>query len=194
MKICFIGLDNYPVLNPARGSEYFGGESVQQTLLARAFHELGYDVSMIVKDHGQPDGEVLDGIRVLKTYADSDGLPVVRFFHPRMTSIWNAFSKADADVYYQSCAGMMTGLAARYCAAHGRKLVFRVAHDTDCIPGEELIRFSRDRWLYRYGLKKADFISAQGVHQQQLLRDNHSLNSTVTNMAVEVPSLDNRPA
>ncbi len=193
MKLCFIGLDNYPVLNPAWGSEYFGGESVQQTLLARAFHELGYDVSMIVKDHGQPDGEVLDGIRVLKTYADHDGLPVVRFLHPRMTSIWKAFAQADADIYYQSCAGMMTGLIARYCEKHDRKLIFRVAHDTDCIPGEEIIRFSRDRWLYRYGLRRAHFISAQGVHQQKLLKDNHGLASTVTNMSVEVPSLENRP-
>ncbi|MEM9056867.1 MAG: glycosyltransferase, partial [Pseudomonadota bacterium] len=185
----FIGLDNYPVLNPAWGSEYFGGESVQQTLLARAFVELGYDVSMIVKDHGQSDGEVLDGIRVLKTYADGDGIPGLRFFHPRMTSIWRAFEAADAAVYYQSCAGMMTGLVARYCAAHDRKLIFRIAHDTDCVPGEELIRFSRDRVLYRYGLKRADFISAQGVHQQELLTKHHGLDSAVTNMAVEVPSL-----
>ena len=189
MKICFIGLDNYPVLNPDWGSEYFGCESVQQTLLARAFHGLGYSVSMVVKDQGQPQGEVLDGIRVLKTYTDSAGLPGVRFLHPRMTSIWRALKAADTDFYYQSCAGMMTGLVARFCQQYDRKLIFRVAHDTDCIPGEEIIRFTRDRWLYRYGLKRADFISAQGVHQKQLLADNHRLASSVTNMAVEVPDL-----
>ena len=56
-SICFLGLDNYPVLNPRRGHEYFGGESVQQTLLARAFVSLGHQVSMVVKDHGQPQAD-----------------------------------------------------------------------------------------------------------------------------------------
>ena len=60
-KICFVGLDNYPVLNPDCGGEYFGGESVQQTLLAKAFADLGYEVSMVVKDHGQAQGEFRQG-------------------------------------------------------------------------------------------------------------------------------------
>jgi hypothetical protein len=36
MRICFVGLDNLPVLAPEYRSELIGGESVQQTLLARA--------------------------------------------------------------------------------------------------------------------------------------------------------------
>ena len=42
--ICFVNADNYPVLNPAFGEHYIGGESVQQTLLAKAFRDKGYDV------------------------------------------------------------------------------------------------------------------------------------------------------
>ena len=77
-KICFVGLDNYPVINPDFGDSYIGGESVQQTLLARAFRDRGYDVTMVVKDIGQPlADEVIDGIRLLKTFRQTDGLPIL---------------------------------------------------------------------------------------------------------------------
>jgi glycosyltransferase involved in cell wall biosynthesis len=188
-----VGTDNYPVLNPAYGSEYFGGESVQQTLLARAYATAGWTVHMVVKAHGQPDGEVIDGIRVHKAYAQSAGLPVLRFVHPRLTGILRALAAADADVYYQSCAGMMTGVVAWHCRRHARRFVFRVAHDTDCIPGEQLIRFWRDRKLYEYGLKRADFISTQGRHQSELLQRHYGLASTPINMTVEVPEAEERP-
>jgi len=111
-KICFVGLDNYPVLNPNKGGENFGGESVQQTLLAKAFIDIGYDVSMVVKDHGQSQGEMIDGIKVWKTFKAQEGVPVFRFFYPRLTSIVAALKKADADIYYQSCAGVNTGIVA----------------------------------------------------------------------------------
>ena len=41
-NICFVNSDNYPVLNPEYGSHYIGGESVQQTLLAREFARQGW--------------------------------------------------------------------------------------------------------------------------------------------------------
>jgi glycosyltransferase involved in cell wall biosynthesis len=187
-SICFVGLDNYPVLDPRRGNEYFGGESVQQTLLAKAFASLGYRVSMVVKDHGQRQGESIGSIQVWKAYAEEAGIPVIRFVHPRMTSILGALEKADADVYYQSCAGMTTGLVAWHCARRSRRFIFRLAHDTDCIPGQQLIRFWRDRKIYEYGLRRAHFIAAQGTHQVALLRQNYGLESLPINMAVEEPA------
>lgn len=192
-SICFVGLDNYPVLSPSRGHEYFGGESVQQTLLAKAFVSLGWRVSMVVKDHGQPQGETIEGIRVLKTFAEGAGLPVLRFVHPRITSMLAALDEADADVYYQSCAGMATGLVAFHCRRRGRRFVYRIAHDTDCIPGQQLIRFWRDRKIYEYGLRRADFIAAQGVRQVALLEKHYGLASVPINMAVEEPGEPDGP-
>ena len=188
-SICFVGQDNYPVINPSFGSKYIGGESVQQTLLARAFVDMNYDTSMIVKDLGQADVEYIDSIKILKTYKQEAGIPVLRFFYPRMTSIWKALKNADADIYYQSCAGMMTGLVALFCKLNNRKFLFRIAHDSDCIPGKQIIKYSRDRMLYEYGLRNADLISAQGDNQKMLLKQNYGLESTVVNMAVEMDML-----
>lgn len=186
-SICFVGADVYPVLNPAYGAAYIGGESVQQTLLARAFREMGWRVDVVDVDYGQPEGEVIDGITVRKTFRPDAGIPVLRFLHPRLTAIWAALGRADADVYYQSCASMMTGVVAQFCRRRGRTFLFRTAHDTDCIPGEQLIRFRRDRMIYEYGLRRANRIAVQGVRQRELLRRNYGLESTPVNMAVDLP-------
>jgi glycosyltransferase involved in cell wall biosynthesis len=192
-KICFVGLDNYPILNPDKCSDYFGGESVQQTLLAKAFRDLGHRVSMVVKDHGQPQGEIVEGIQVWKTFDQRAGLPVLRFIYPRMTSLWAALRKADADVYYQSCAGMVTGVVALFCRVYKRTFVFRLASDSDCLPGKQIIRLWRDRKIYEYGLRNADLIAAQGIIQIKLLADNYRLDSSLVNMAVELPGAVDAP-
>jgi len=186
-RICFVGLDNYSVLNPEMGAQYVGGESVQQTLLAKGFEKRGYDVSMIVKDVGQPQRQSIENIKVFKTFEQSAGLPFIRFFVPRLTSIWAALRSANADIYYQSCAGMLTGVVARFCKVHDRRFIFRLAHDSDCIPGEQLIKYWRDRKLYEYGLRSADFVAAQGINQIELLKKYYGLASEHINMVVELP-------
>ncbi len=189
-KICFVNHDNYPVLNPAFGGNYIGGESVQQILLARALAKKGHEVSTIVADLGQPDGEVVDGIKVLKTFAPGTGLPVLRFIHPKLTRIVSALKHANADIYYQSCAGMVTGVTAWYAQRHNKKFIFRIAHNSDCTPGQQIIPSWRDRKLYEYGLKHADLIAAQSSFQAELLEKNYGLKSVEINMAVEPPSED----
>jgi glycosyltransferase involved in cell wall biosynthesis len=186
-KICFIEPFAYAVLSGVKHKWSTGGESVQHTLLARAFAEKGWQVSMISQDLGQEDGTVVDGIQVWKTFDQKAGLPYLRFIHPRLTSIWRALKSADADIYFQSCAGLMTGAVARFAASRGRKMIFRGAHDTDFMPGEELINNARDRRFYWYGLKRAGIISVQSEMQQKLLHDNHNLSSVVVDMAAEIP-------
>jgi glycosyltransferase involved in cell wall biosynthesis len=186
-RICFVGGDTYPILSKSARSEYMGGESVQHTLLAKGFGALGYEVSMVEQDYGQPDGEVLDDIRIWKTFARGAGIPVIRFLHPRMTSILRALARAGADVYYQSCAGALTGIVAWFCKRHGKRFIFRTASDSDCVRGKELIPNVRDRYIYYYGLKRAHLIAAQGQRQRRLLEEGHGLTGVVVNMVVEEP-------
>ncbi len=185
MKICLLGLDNLPVLAPEYGRHTMGGESVQQTLIARALARRGHALSMVVADYGQRDGACWGGVRVWKAYAPSAGVPVVRFVHPRWTGIWSALERADADVYYTSCAGMQVGLLALFCRRHGRRFVYRTASDTDCDASRLLVRFGRDRWLYRYGLERADAILVQSESQREALARNYGLKSRVAGMLVE---------
>ncbi len=146
---------------------------------------------MAVKDMGQMDGEVIEGIQVWKTFRQDAGLPIVRFIHPRSTGLWGALKRADAEIYYQSCAGVATGIVAHFCRKYRRKFIFRIAHDTDCVPGEELIPYWRDRKIYQYGLKNADLVVAQSEQQQILLKRNYAIDSPLVNMVVQLPLADN---
>ena len=185
MSICLIGLDNLPVLAPEFRGQAIGGESVQQTLLARALVRRGHQVSMVTADCGQHDAMVRDGICVYKAYRPTAGIPLLRFIHPRWTGLWSALARADAQLYYASCAGMHVGLLAMFCARHGRRFVFRCASDTDCDPSRLLVRYARDRWLYAYGLRRADGVLVQSAAQAQCLAQRFGLTGRVAGMLAE---------
>ena len=188
MKICLVGLHNLSVLAPEYKDHTVGGEPVQQTLLARALVRRGHDVSMVVADLGQPDGVECSGIRVFKAYRPDAGVPVLRFIHPRWTGLWSALMRADADVYYTSCAGMEVGLLALFCRHFGKRFVFRSASDADCDKSRLLVRYARDRWLYEYGLRRADAILVQSSGQAQTLLRSYGLKSRVAGMLVNIPA------
>lgn len=187
MKICFVGLDNLPVLAPEYRQDTLGGESVQQTLLAHAMARQGHEVSMVVADHGQDDGVYWGPIRTYKAYRPDAGLPVLRFIHPRWTGLWSALARADADLYYTSCAGMHVGLLALFCQQAHKRFVFRCASDSDCDGSQLLVRFARDRWLYALGLRRAHAILAQSARQVRLLARNYGLPARAAAMLVEEP-------
>ncbi|HKR39964.1 MAG TPA: glycosyltransferase family 4 protein, partial [Paraburkholderia sp.] len=165
LRICFVGLPNLAVLAPQFDPSGASGEPVQQTLLAKALARRGYEVSMVTADRGQPDGASWHGVTTFKAFAPQAGLPVLRFVHPRWTGLWSALSRADADVYYSSCAGGLAGQVAMFCAWRRKRYVFRVASDSDCLPDALIIKrwYWRDKRLYEYALKQADGVLAQSV-------------------------------
>ncbi|HEX9183871.1 MAG TPA: glycosyltransferase family 4 protein [Burkholderiales bacterium] len=185
MKICLLGLNNLSVLAPAREDSLVGGEPVQQTLLAKALARRGHDVSMIVADLGQADGMQYGGIRTFKAYRPEAGVPVLRFIHPRWTALWSALARADADLYYTSCAGMEVGLLAMFCRHFGKRFVFRCASDADCDKSRLLVSHARDRWLYAHGLRRADAILVQSASQADTLMRSYRLSGRVAGMLVE---------
>jgi glycosyltransferase involved in cell wall biosynthesis len=183
--VCFVGLGNLPVLAPEYSDQPAGGEALQHTLLARALARCGWRVSMIVLDSGQSDGATWDGVKTYKAYRADDGIPVVRFLHPRWTKLQSALQRADADIYYTSCAGAELGQVALFARRHGKKLVFRIASDSDCDPRALLVRYWRDRQLFQWGLARADLVLAQTPSQQRALVRNFARQSQVMGLAVE---------
>jgi glycosyltransferase involved in cell wall biosynthesis len=187
MKICLVGFDNLPVLAPEYRQHGIGGESVQQTLLARALARRGHDVSMVVADHGQRDGAIWESIRVFKSYRPDAGMPILRFLHPRWTGLWSALARADAEIYYTSCAGMHVGLLALFCERFRRRFIFRTASDPDCDRSRVrvLVRYARDRSLYAWGLRRAHAILVQSASQANALAGSYGLASRIAGMLVE---------
>ncbi len=178
-SICFVALKAYGLLSGRKDIQHIGGAEVQQTLIARELARRGYAVSFVVLDHDQPDGEVVDGIRVFKAYRPSAGVRGVRFVHPRLTGLWSAMRRANSDVYYQRCAGTETGLVANWCRRNRRRFVFSVGANPACADTFSSLENTRERLLYQYGLRRADYVISQTRAQQRLLIEKFEQHSVV---------------
>jgi glycosyltransferase involved in cell wall biosynthesis len=172
-RVCFVAPNLYPVLARRADIPVVGGAEVQQNFIARSLHKRGFDVVVVCEDFGQPDGLKVDGIEVIKTFRADEGTIGLRAIHPRMTKLWRALTQANADVYYVRCAAMTMGLVAAFCRLNGRKCVFAGASDLDFQPGRELIHAPWYRWMFRWGLARADAIVAQNPHQVDSVRKHY---------------------
>lgn len=177
--VCFVAATAWPVFAGVKHIPVAGGAELQQSVIARALARRGYRVSMITMDHGQPEGIVLDGVTVHKMYRPDEGIPVVRFVHPRLTSLWRAMKRANADIYYQRSASAYNAFMAAFCKAHGKRSIYAGASDIDFTPGAEDIAFARDRLLHQYGVRHVDRIFVQNPNQQASLRRHYGRESVV---------------
>lgn len=177
--VCFVAPTTWSVLSGDTSVRVVGGAEVQQSMIAPALARRGYRVSMICHDYGQPDAVEVEGVTVYKACRPDEGLPVVRFVHPRLTSLWNTVARVDADVYYQRTTDIATTVMAAFCRRHGRKSIYAGASDVDFLPGQEDIRFARDKKIFQWGVRRVDRIVTQNDVQQAQLFDNYGIEGKV---------------
>jgi glycosyltransferase involved in cell wall biosynthesis len=173
--ICLVAPQVFPVLTGDRTLQLIGGAEVQQSFIARGLNAAGYPVTIISNDYGQSDNMDFEGMRVLKMRQQKTTIPVIRYFHPRLTGMWSAMQRADADIYYQRCAGANTFVTGLYARTHGKRFVYAAAHDLDLnYPRTRELFQGRGGWrdfqLYRMGLRMADVVIAQHVGQIEEFR------------------------
>ena len=178
-SLCFVTPGGYNLLSGRADLLRIGGAEVQMVTLARALAERGLQVSAVTLDHGQPDGEDCDGIKVYRSFDPTAGLPGARFFHPRWTKLNAALERANADVYLQACGDTITGQVALWCRRQRRRFVFVVMLDSDCDPKLPYLSTWRERACYRAGLKRTDLVIAQTEHQVRLLHEWQGIPATV---------------
>lgn len=188
-RLCFVAPHAWPVLARDSSFRVVGGAEVQQSLLARLLAAQGYPVSMICLDYGQPPRVEVEGVTVHRVFRADAGLPVLRFAHPRLSSMWRALREADADVYYYRSVSMWVAVMAAFCRRHGRRSIYAGASNMDFLPGQGgQIRYARDRWLFRRGLAAVDRIVVQNEAQRESCRTHYGRD------AVLIPSCYQPPA
>jgi glycosyltransferase involved in cell wall biosynthesis len=193
LKVCIIGLKCFDHLAEKPVPQYLGGIETQLAVLARGLRHAGCDVSLIAFDHGQRDDEVFDGVKVFKSHAPSGGVRGIRFLS-RVSRLWSAMRRADADIYLQMGAGDETGLAMMGCkfkSARARKFVYCLASDVDCQGPLGSGRFGVETLLYKRGIKGADLVISQTKKQQRNLEISLGLKSRIIPMAVSDISNNN---
>jgi len=186
-SLCFVAHFAYGALAGGNGG-HIGGVERQTSLMAKWLAARGHRVSLVTWDEGQKDGESIDGVQVFKLCRRNAGLPGLRFFRPRWSSLNAAMKRADADVYYHNCGEYVTGQVAMWCRRHGRKFVYSVASDPDCDVRLPEMHSLRERLLYRHGLNRADRVIVQTCKQQEMLREGFHRESVVIPMPCPGPS------
>jgi glycosyltransferase involved in cell wall biosynthesis len=186
--ICFVAPNAYPALTGDERSQVIGGAEVQQAIIARYLVARGYIVSMVCLDFGQEAVVDIDGIRVFRAYEPEEGIPIIRFLWPRITSLWKCMKRANADIYYQRTASMVTGLVAEFCRRNQRKSIFAGSGNPNFERNTTRIEYRRNRWLFEYGLMRVDRILVQNAEQARLCLKNFSRESTLVPNCYEAPT------
>ena len=185
-RVCFHAPYLYPLFSPG-AIEFTGGAEVQQALLARGLVPLGFEVSVVTCDFGQPPDLTVDGVRLLRSHPPRGGIPVLRFFHPRLSRSLRALAAADAEVYYARGAGVPAGEAFEVARWKRAAFVLGTAHDLDVRRDLPLQRSIRDRSWSRRTLRGADAIVAQSEFQRGLYATEFGRESELIPNLVEAP-------
>jgi glycosyltransferase involved in cell wall biosynthesis len=188
LHVCIVGLKCYDHVAQKPVPRYIGGIETQLTILAKGLSRQGCRVSLITYDHGQDDGEVFDGVAVLKSYAPETGIRGLRVI-ARIIKLWAAMRQADADVYLQMGAGAETGWVALGCRMMRprRPFVFCLASNANYAAHLHSGFLGWEGHLYRRGLRSADLVVAQTNEQRRGLRERTGIESRVISMAIAQP-------
>jgi len=187
-KVCLVNYFMWPVLSSTQVDNVnTGGEEVQHSLLAKALSQAGIDVSVVTGDFGQEDGSRHHGVRIHKSFKMTAGLPGARMLYPRLTHLLRALRRADADVYYVSCAGPVVGYVAAYCKLYRKRFVFRAAIDADCELQPLYLKHRHELPIYRFGLRNTQTRLVQSEKQRSSLARNYGLDSEIAGMLVDWP-------
>lgn len=186
LSICIVSHNAYGAITGG-ATGFIGGVERQTSLLARWLASQGHRVCLITWQEGGPQEETITGVRIIKVCRPTDGLPGVRFFHPKWTSLVQALRRADADAYYHNCGECFTGQVAMWCRKNGRAFVFSAASDEDCALHHAGLKSWRERVLFEYGLRHADRRVVQTRRQADMLQENFGLDSVQLPMACPEP-------
>jgi glycosyltransferase involved in cell wall biosynthesis len=184
--VCFFAPYLWPSFSDGR-IEFAGGAEMQQAALARGLAARGFEVSVATCDYGQGRLVVRDGITFHATHPPFGGIPVVRFFHPRLSGSLRALLASKADVLYQRGVGLHAGLAFDVARWTRAGFIFASAHDTNARADMPLVGNPRDRWWAARAVRGADVIIAQTRVQQDLFRATWRRESVVIPNLVELP-------
>lgn len=183
IRVCFIAPKAYPIFNPSV-QKVFGGAEVDLYLLATELaKDERFEVSFVVGDYGQPDGEMREGVRLLKS---------LDFRQSVMTGaikIWKAMKKADATVYMMKTASPGVPLTAYFCRRYKRRFVYKSANQGEC-DGSYVRRHPVLGHFFKRSLNEASQVIAQSRRDRDNLKRYLGLESIVIANGHRIPDVN----
>lgn len=183
LRLCFVAPNAFGALC-GRPAEHSGGVERQTALWARWFAGRDHAVQLVTWDVGQQEGAQVEGVTVRKLCRREQGVPGLRMFHPRWTSLVGALARADADIYVCMPGDSLLGQMALWCRSRGRRLAYYLSSNRAADPALPNLVW-REKRLYRIGVKGADLIMAQTRSQQSMLKEAFGADSVLVPMPCE---------
>jgi len=185
IKICFIALKAYPIFNPRVGT-YFGGAEVDLYYLATELaKDNSFEISFIVADYKQPQEEVIENVRIIKTI---DFKKPIRGF----LSIWDGLKLADADLYFTKCASLGVPLVSLFCKLYHRIFVYRLASMLES-NGAYIKQHPIVGRLFAWSLRRANLVFAQNAIDAENLTRIMGISSHVIPNGHPLPPMQQQP-
>jgi glycosyltransferase involved in cell wall biosynthesis len=191
IRVCFVNFYAYPLFNPAAGVSFGGAELQLATMATELARDPGFAVSFLVREAGQPPGEVREGVAIHGFAPPGLGAPFTGEAR-HLRALWGQLREIDPEIVIQRAAGTLTGEIALFCALRRRAFIYMVAHDSD-------LGGSRPPWwdpgprgavnwaLYRLGLRLAARVVVQHGGQAALLRTRYGKEGIVRPCVQRLP-------
>lgn len=183
--ICIVGFKCKDILTGVENPEYLGGCEQNLVALARGLVKEGMSVTLVVYDDDSSSPIEIDHIKVIKAFSTKYSGGGLRSIVQRISKLRSALRAANARAYMQMGAGSETGfvvLALRSIGFAKRPFIFLAASDSDVDPTLPRLKGRKERYIYRYGLRRSR-VAAQTCNQQQALATHFGIDSTVIPMS-----------
>lgn len=191
IRVCFFSLYAYRLFNPKSESRFGGAEIQLYYLAVELAKDSNFEVSFIVGDFGQPDIEVIAGVRLYKFVETKSRLKYIRAL-VNIVELMKVLKKIGAEIFIKRAAGLESGIIGLYCGFTKKKFIYMAAHDQD-------LNLQKPEWmpsglsgtikwaLFKKGLKKADVIIVQHEAQKKDLQKNYGRQGILRNSAHLIP-------
>ena len=172
IRVCFISPKAYPLFNPDIEA-VFGGAEVDLYMVATELaKDEDFDVSFIVADYNQPQDEVRENVRILKSLNFKQNSLVGAI------KIWKTLKRADADIYMMKTASPGVPLVQCFCQKNLRQFVYKNASQAEC-DGTYLEQHPMLGRLFVRSLKRTSQVITQNQQDHENLKRRFSIDSTV---------------
>lgn len=179
MRICFVMLNAFPLFVQNTKSISVGGSETLQYSIGEKLAKMGYDVSFIVHKFDEYENFIPKDIKLFCISKNGEGLPLIRFFHPLMTSLYQCLKNINPDVCVTQSAWIGTSALAYYCKRESKKFVYWAGSIDDSNKTLKRRLNFRDVYLFEKGLKNADYIISQTQEQKENFKKYYNLDSKI---------------
>jgi glycosyltransferase involved in cell wall biosynthesis len=181
-RVCFVSPKAYPIFNLDIES-VFGGAEVDTYMIATELaKDDAFDVSFLVADYGQPEEEIRENVRLLKS-VDFNQNPLTGAI-----KIWKALRKADADVYLMKTASPGVPLVQSFCQKYRRRFIYKNAAQGEC-DGRYLKTHPILGRLFVRSLRKAAQVITQNQQDHENFKTHFGIDSIVIPNGHRIPDI-----